>query len=65
MNNIKTYLGDSVYAEFDGGMVCLTTNNGYGIINTIYLELEVYKALVSFVQCKLPWYQTSDWTKDG
>lgn len=37
----KVYLGDSVYAEFDvqiRGDVQLTTENGYGPSNTIYLE---------------------------
>lgn len=46
----KQYLGDSVYAEFDGYGITLTTENGYGASNTIYLEwtvlarLEDYKA---------------------
>jgi hypothetical protein len=38
---MKVYLGDSVYAEFDtqiAGDVLLTTENGYGPTNTIYLE---------------------------
>lgn len=48
----KDYLGDSVYAEFDGNGVTLTTNNGYldDPRNTIYLEPEVYRALLQFVE---------------
>jgi hypothetical protein len=46
----KTYLGDSVYAEIVRGLVCLTTENGIYISNTIYLELDVYLALVEFVK---------------
>lgn len=41
----KQYLGDSVYAEVEGDMVKLTTDNGYGASNTIYLEPEVFDAL--------------------
>ena len=44
-----TYLGDSVYAEIDGGMIKLTTDNGFGPSNTIYLEVSVYQALTRFV----------------
>lgn len=47
---MKVYLGDSVYVEFEHGMLKLTTNNGDGDSNTIYLEPEVYDALVVFVR---------------
>ncbi len=43
------YLGDSVYAEVEDGMIKLTTNNGEGPSNTIYLEPPVYEALELFV----------------
>lgn len=49
----KTYLGDSVYVEFDEdtslGRLILTTENGLGATNTIVLEPEVYGALLTFV----------------
>ena len=41
----KQYLGDSVYAEHENGMIKLTTDNGMGASNTIYLEPEVMAAL--------------------
>lgn len=44
----KVYLGDSVYAEFENDMIKLTTENGLGPSNTIYLELEVFRALVAY-----------------
>ena len=45
----KQYLGDSVYAEHDGFSIMLTTRNGDGPpSNIIYLEPEVYKALVEY-----------------
>jgi hypothetical protein len=45
----KRYLGDSVYVEVERGMLKLTTDNGLGPSNTIYLEPEVYDALVAYV----------------
>lgn len=44
----KMYLGDSVYAEFDGYHIVLTTENGFGPSNTIALEPQVLKALDLF-----------------
>ena len=45
----KQYLGDSVYAEHDGFSIILTTENDDGPpSHTIYLEPEVYKALVMY-----------------
>ena len=41
----KRYLGDSVYAEIEDGMIKLTTDNGAGLSDTIYLEPDVYRAL--------------------
>jgi hypothetical protein len=45
----KIYIGDSVYAEYDGFGIVLTTENGRGPSNTIYMEPEVVRALVDFV----------------
>jgi hypothetical protein len=44
----KRYLGDSVYADFDGYGITLTTENGYGPSNTIYLEPQVLQALAEY-----------------
>ena len=44
----KVYLGDSVYVEVDRGMLKLTTENGFGPSNTIYLEPEVLAALLEY-----------------
>jgi hypothetical protein len=46
---VKTYLGDSVYADFDGFHVVLTTENGFGPTNTIYLEDSVIARLEDFL----------------
>lgn len=48
----KRYLGDSVYVEFDSfsNLVVLTTDNGLGPTNTIYLEENTFRGLKSFVE---------------
>ncbi len=46
----KIYLGDAVYAEFDGYAVILTTEDGLQTTNTIYLEPEVLAALDEYVK---------------
>ena len=45
----KRYLGDSVYAEHDGYGITLTTENGAGPSNTIYLEPQVFHALTDWL----------------
>lgn len=47
---MKTYLGDSVYAEFTGYDIVLTTSNGEETTNKIVMEPEVLTALFDFVQ---------------
>lgn len=44
----KVYLGDSVYASFNGYEVILTTENGMSPSNTIYLEPSCMDALIRF-----------------
>lgn len=46
----KEYLGDSVYAQIEGGMIKLSTENGLPTdpSNVIYLEPSVFIALCFF-----------------
>lgn len=44
------YLGDGVYADFDGWAVILLTSDGVTQRNKIYLEPEVRTALVKFIE---------------
>lgn len=46
----KEYLGDSVYADFDGYAITLTTENGLGPSNTIVLEPDILAALNNYVE---------------
>lgn len=45
----RQYLGDSVYVDVERGMLKLTTDNGYGPSNTIYLEDDVLQALLTYL----------------
>lgn len=45
----KRYLGDSVYADCDGEHIILTTDNGCGPSNTIYIDETVWAALKRYV----------------
>jgi hypothetical protein len=49
---VKDYLGDSVYAEWNGYAIVLTTENGYtdDPRNRIVIEPEVYASLLAFVR---------------
>lgn len=48
--NESVYLGDAVYASFDGYHIWLHTSNGVETSNEIALEPPVYKALVRYAQ---------------
>lgn len=45
----KVYLGDAVYAHYDGYHVVLTTENGISATNTIYLDNQVLDALAAYL----------------
>lgn len=49
MSARKTYLGDGVFADLENGMVKLTTEDGYGATNTIYLEDEVLRSFEQYI----------------
>jgi len=46
----KRYIGDSVYVEFIGHAIVLTTSNGLGDSNRIVLEPEVAVRLRDYCQ---------------
>jgi len=47
---MKLYIGDSVYVDFDGFYLILTTENGYGPTNKIYLDPQVHANLLDYVK---------------
>lgn len=58
---MKQYLGDSVYAEYDGMRVILTTENGAEPTNRIVLEPELLIELTRFYERAVAqWIQSHD-----
>ncbi len=49
MEKTKRYIGDGVYADFDGFNIVLTTEDGISTTNKVYLEPSVCKALLDFI----------------
>lgn len=47
---MKAYIGDSVYVEAVDGSLKLTTENGYGPRNTIYLDRDTFISLLKFAE---------------
>ena len=47
---MREYIGDSVYVDVWRGMLKLTTENGMGASNTIYLEPDVYQQLTRYAR---------------
>lgn len=52
LKGIVTYLGDGVYASYDGYHVILTTNspNLNKATNIIYLDSETRKSLIDYIE---------------
>ena len=46
----KTYLGDAVYASYDGYQIELTTEDGLQVTNRIYLEPQVLEAFSRYTK---------------
>ena len=52
----KTYLGDGLYASFDGGMITLSTEREAGK-HWVCLEPEVFEELIQFA-ITIGWLKT-------
>lgn len=44
----RTYLGDGVYANYDGHNIVLTVEDGIKTTSTVYLEPQVLAALIHY-----------------
>ena len=49
MSADKRYLGDGLYADWDGQRLIVTAENGIEATDTIYLETETWAALVDYI----------------
>ena len=45
----KTYLGDGLYAAWDGYRIVLTAENGVTATDTVYLDEDTWAALVDYI----------------
>lgn len=48
--NTQQYLGDGLYAEFDGYQIALKANSPTHPTDVVYLEPSVYENLLKFVE---------------
>lgn len=48
MTERKTFLGDRLYADFDGWNVIVTQENGIAVSDRIVFEPDVWDALVNY-----------------
>lgn len=46
----KTYLGDGLFASFDGYRIWLTAENGIHVMDKVALEPAVYQSLLGWVE---------------
>lgn len=47
---IQTYIGDGLYAEFDGFQIRLFASNGEATTNEVFLDSNVWTSLLDFVK---------------
>ena len=50
----KEYIGDGIYAAFDGYMLILTTENGIDVTNRIGIEPREWAKLTKYVEALPP-----------
>ena len=53
-NPTRKYLGDGVYAEFDGEHIWLTTENGIEVTNRIALDYNVSEQAADYISTYWP-----------
>jgi hypothetical protein len=61
MSRFRQYLGDGLFADFDGFQIVLTAEDGARATNTVYLEPSVYEALKRWHAASIaPLYEQSE-----
>ena len=45
---VKEYLGDGLYADYDGYHIVLTAENSVQVLETVYLDPDVWRALKAY-----------------
>ena len=60
----EAYLGDGLYADFDGWQICLWTMRDNGK-HEVYLEPAVFRALIKFANYINGKYRTKNFEGEG
>lgn len=55
MSDKKDYLGDGLYIDTDGFGISLTAENGVEVLERVYLEPGVFRALLRYTDRVLGW----------
>ena len=66
--DMKVYLGDGAYADFDGYQIWLTAENGIEVTDRIALEPKVFKALLAYhgkIKETFKAQEPHDWAFEG
>lgn len=50
VREMKEYLGDGLYADFDGFQITLSAENGITATDTVYLEPHVLQNFLEYVE---------------
>lgn len=49
-DNVPEYLGDGLYADFDGMQIRLYATDGIDVLHEVYLEPSVFRAFKLYVR---------------
>lgn len=56
----KTYIGDGIYADWDGYALTLTTENGISVTNQIIIEPREWRELERYISAIVHAQRTED-----
>jgi hypothetical protein len=48
--SLPVYLGDGLYAEYDGWQIRIYASNGVRVTNEVYLEPSVLQSFLSYIK---------------
>ena len=64
MSELKSYIGDGVYVDYDGYHVVLTTEDGVSVTSRVCLDVSVWKQLLNWYERHLQGTETGEYAND-